>query len=78
MFRASLATEFPDLTAEKIDTLLATMTSGGEARETLDKLEKHDYFASVTRIRCELFGSLAATGRGHHTDRAVIWGLLGE
>ena len=44
----------------------------------LDKLEKHDYFESVTRIRCELFGSLAATGKGHHTDRAVIWGLQGN
>jgi L-serine dehydratase len=44
----------------------------------LDKLDKHDYFDQVRRIRCELFGSLAATGKGHHTDRAVIWGLQGE
>ncbi len=31
----------------------------------------------VTRIRCELFGSLALTGRGHGTDKAVLCGLEG-
>jgi L-serine dehydratase len=44
----------------------------------LDKLDKHGIFDQVTRIRCQLFGSLAATGKGHHTDRAVVWGLQGE
>jgi L-serine dehydratase len=44
----------------------------------LVKLKKHGYFDSTARIRCELYGSLASTGRGHHTDRAVIWGLQGE
>jgi len=44
----------------------------------LKKLEKHGIFDQVTRIQCELFGSLGSTGRGHHTDRAVIWGLQGE
>jgi len=44
----------------------------------LEKLEKHRLFDRVTGIRCELFGSLASTGRGHHTDRAIIWGLQGE
>jgi L-serine dehydratase len=29
-------------------------------------------------VRAELFGSLAATGRGHATDRAVLLGLSGE
>ncbi|NCP85399.1 MAG: L-serine ammonia-lyase [Bacteroidetes bacterium] len=28
-------------------------------------------------IRCRLFGSLSATGKGHGTDRAVLAGLLG-
>ncbi len=32
----------------------------------------------VARLRCELFGSLAFTGRGHGTDKAVILGLSGE
>ena len=44
----------------------------------LVKLDKHGLFDRTQRIRCELFGSLAATGKGHHTDRAVVWGLLGE
>ena len=44
----------------------------------LVKLRKHGLFERTARIRCELFGSLASTGVGHHTDRAVIWGLLGE
>ncbi|UCG89165.1 MAG: L-serine ammonia-lyase [Gemmatimonadota bacterium] len=32
----------------------------------------------VTRVRCDLYGSLALTGRGHATDSAVILGLLGQ
>jgi L-serine dehydratase len=32
----------------------------------------------VRRVRCELFGSLAHTGRGHGTDKAVMLGLEGE
>lgn len=32
----------------------------------------------VRRVRVELFGSLAKTGRGHGTDIAVLMGLLGE
>lgn len=30
------------------------------------------------RIRVELFGSLALTGKGHGTDRAILLGLAGE
>jgi L-serine dehydratase len=44
----------------------------------LTKLRKHWLFERAARIRCELYGSLASTGRGHHTDRAVVWGLQGE
>ncbi len=44
----------------------------------LAKLKRHGLFDQISRIRCELYGSLASTGRGHHTDRAVIWGLQGE
>ncbi|MFB9136659.1 L-serine ammonia-lyase [Vibrio sp. AK197] len=32
----------------------------------------------VDRIQVDLYGSLSLTGRGHHTDRAVILGLLGN
>lgn len=34
--------------------------------------------ARVTRLHCDLYGSLAATGKGHGTDRALILGLMGE
>jgi len=32
---------------------------------------------AVDRVTVRLFGSLAHTGRGHHSDRAVMWGLSG-
>lgn len=34
--------------------------------------------ASVSAVTCDLFGSLAKTGRGHGTDVAVILGLSGH
>ncbi len=44
----------------------------------LEKLKKHDFFNPASRITCELYGSLASTGKGHSTDKAVVWGLQGE
>ncbi|MGB0132487.1 L-serine ammonia-lyase, partial [Dokdonella sp.] len=41
-------------------------------------LDERDVLAKTTRIRVELFGSLALTGRGHGTDKAVLCGLEGE
>ncbi len=32
----------------------------------------------VARVVCKLYGSLAATGKGHGTDRAILLGLTGE
>ena len=32
----------------------------------------------VVRLRAEVFGSLALTGRGHGTDKAVLLGLEGQ
>jgi len=32
----------------------------------------------VNRVQVDLYGSLSLTGKGHHTDRAVILGLLGN
>jgi L-serine dehydratase len=32
----------------------------------------------IARIRAELYGSLALTGKGHATDRAVLLGLAGQ
>ncbi|MPW35924.1 L-serine ammonia-lyase [Vibrio sp. B1Z05] len=34
--------------------------------------------AQVARIQIDLYGSLSLTGKGHHTDRASILGLLGN
>ena len=34
--------------------------------------------AQVARVRCDLYGSLALTGRGHGTDKAVLLGLEGQ
>jgi L-serine dehydratase len=41
-------------------------------------LEEAGTLGRVTRVRAELFGSLALTGRGHGTDKAVLMGLEGE
>jgi L-serine dehydratase len=48
------------------------------AKFLCQKLRKHGLFERVGRIRVELYGSLASTGRGHRTDRAIVWGLIGE
>ena len=32
---------------------------------------------AVARVQTRLFGSLSATGRGHGTDKAILWGLAG-
>ena len=41
-------------------------------------LEEAGNLDRVARVRCDLFGSLALTGRGHGTDKAVLLGLEGE
>ena len=41
-------------------------------------LEQTGALPRVARVRVELFGSLAHTGRGHGTDKAVLCGLEGE
>lgn len=34
--------------------------------------------SKVNRIQVDLYGSLSLTGKGHHTDRAIILGLMGN
>jgi len=41
-------------------------------------LEENGDLARVARVRAEVFGSLALTGRGHGTDKAVLMGLEGH
>lgn len=48
------------------------------AKAFLMGLTERGLLGHVARVRVELFGSLALTGRGHGTDRAVLLGLMGE
>jgi L-serine dehydratase len=41
-------------------------------------LDEKGVLDRVTRVRAELYGSLAMTGRGHGTDKAVLLGLEGQ
>ncbi len=41
-------------------------------------LEQPAHLQEVVRVRAEVFGSLALTGRGHGTDKAVLMGLEGH
>ncbi len=41
-------------------------------------LEESGRLADTVRVRAEVFGSLALTGRGHGTDKAVLMGLEGH
>lgn len=41
-------------------------------------LAADDLLARTTRVKAELFGSLGATGHGHGSTGAVVWGLEGE
>lgn len=44
----------------------------------IQALETQGALASVQRVRVDLYGSLALTGRGHATDKAILLGLSGE
>jgi L-serine dehydratase len=48
------------------------------AREFVAELDRTGKLDRVTRVATDLYGSLALTGKGHGTDRAIILGLLGE
>jgi L-serine dehydratase len=41
-------------------------------------LREGGVLAAVKRVRCALYGSLGATGKGHGSDKAVMLGLEGE
>ncbi len=47
------------------------------ARMFAHRLAQDGLLPRTTRVRCELFGSLGATGRGHGSDKAVMLGLMG-
>src|ERR1700722_10935471 len=48
------------------------------ARRFITELEGTGSLSQVTRLLAELFGSLALTGIGHGTDRAIVLAVMGE
>lgn len=50
----------------------------GACRFVTRWLEETGDLARTARVRAEVFGSLALTGRGHGTDKAVLMGLEGH
>jgi L-serine dehydratase len=48
------------------------------ARFASHRLEESGLLERTARVRAEVFGSLALTGRGHGTDKAVLMGLEGH
>jgi L-serine dehydratase len=48
------------------------------AKAFVDDLQKHGLVAGTSEIRVQLYGSLALTGLGHGTDRAIVMGLAGS
>lgn len=48
------------------------------ARRFTQELADKSLLANTNAVTVELYGSLALTGKGHGTDRAILLGLLGE
>ena len=48
------------------------------ANRFVRRMERQGTLSNVVRMRATLYGSLAFTGKGHATDRAVVLGLLGQ
>jgi len=48
------------------------------AKQFVDELCTREQLGQVTRIKIDVYGSLSWTGRGHHTDTAIIMGLAGN
>lgn len=44
----------------------------------IQRLDRQGQLSATGRIRVSLYGSLAHTGRGHGTDKAILLGLQGE
>ncbi|MFT5235563.1 MAG: L-serine dehydratase [Shewanella sp.] len=48
------------------------------AKEFVDELRQRGDIAKVTRVSVDIYGSLSLTGKGHHTDTAILMGLGGN
>ncbi|EPO2139950.1 L-serine ammonia-lyase [Escherichia coli] len=47
-------------------------------KQFTDDLIAHNLLKDVTRVVVDVYGSLSLTGKGHHTDIAIIMGLAGN
>jgi len=56
---------------------IAPLRIAGNFRQAVEEMPK-DQIGNAHTIEVRLFGSLSATGKGHHTDRAIMAGLLGQ
>ena len=56
---------------------IAPLRIADNFRRAMEEMPK-DRIGNAKSIEVRLFGSLSATGRGHHTDRAIMAGLLGQ
>jgi L-serine dehydratase len=54
-----------------------TMGPMNAARSFVELLAARDLLERTTQVSAQLYGSLALTGRGHCTDRAILLGLEG-
>ncbi|MBA4697218.1 MAG: L-serine ammonia-lyase [Legionella sp.] len=48
------------------------------ANAFLQQLEDRELFEKTSRVKVEVYGSLALTGKGHGTDKAILNGLEGK
>ncbi|VDZ62047.1 L-serine dehydratase 1 [Serratia odorifera] len=47
-------------------------------KQFVDDLVNKGLMPSITRVAVDVYGSLSLTGKGHHTDIAIILGLAGN
>ncbi|MGP2705194.1 serine dehydratase beta chain, partial [Serratia marcescens] len=47
-------------------------------KQFVDDLIAHQQLQDTTRVVVDVYGSLSLTGKGHHTDIAIIMGLAGN
>ena len=52
-----------------------TMGPWRAAQRFVNRCRELGTYPQITRVRVDLYGSLAKTGKGHGTDAAVILGL---
>lgn len=48
------------------------------AKEFVTIAQERNVLEKCHTLKIELFGSLGATGKGHNSDRAIVFGLMGE